>query len=91
MPKAKSETKGKEEKPKTASKKEVVKKESSKVTETKATVKPGKSTSVKVTHDQIAARAYEIYLSREQDLGDEMADWVKAEQELTGGKSKAKK
>lgn len=91
MAKAKSEPKGKEEKPVTASKKTAVKKDSSKKTEKPAALKPAKATSVKVTHDQIAARAYEIYLSREQDLGDEMGDWVKAEQELTGGKPKAKK
>jgi hypothetical protein len=33
------------------------------------------------THDQISQRAYEIYLSR-GTVGDAVADWLQAEQEL---------
>jgi hypothetical protein len=34
------------------------------------------------THEQIALRAYELYLRREASLGDEVRDWLAAEQEL---------
>ena len=33
------------------------------------------------THDQISQRAYEIYLAR-GTVGDAVADWLQAEQEL---------
>jgi hypothetical protein len=33
--------------------------------------------------DQIAARAYEIYLERGSTPGDPMQDWLQAERELT--------
>jgi hypothetical protein len=35
------------------------------------------------TQDQIAARAYEIYLERGATPGDPMQDWLRAERELT--------
>jgi hypothetical protein len=35
------------------------------------------------TQDQIAARAYEIYLERGATPGDPMQDWLQAERELT--------
>lgn len=37
---------------------------------------------VVVTHEMIAVRAYEIYLSRGDGGGDPLADWITAEQEL---------
>jgi hypothetical protein len=37
----------------------------------------------KPTQDQIAARAYEIYLQRGATPGDPMQDWLRAEHELT--------
>lgn len=36
----------------------------------------------KPTHDQIQVRAYELYLARNGGPGDELSDWVSAEQEL---------
>jgi hypothetical protein len=36
----------------------------------------------KPTQDQIAARAYEIYLERGATPGDPMQDWLQAEREL---------
>jgi DUF2934 family protein len=36
----------------------------------------------KPTQDQIAARAYEIYLDRGCTPGDPMQDWLRAEREL---------
>ena len=37
----------------------------------------------KPTQDQIAARAYEIYLERGATPGDPMQDWLRAELELS--------
>jgi Protein of unknown function (DUF2934) len=37
----------------------------------------------KVTHEQIAQRAYEIYLERGATPGDPMQDWLRAEMELS--------
>lgn len=34
------------------------------------------------THEQVARRAYEIYLSRRHGEGDAMSDWLAAEREL---------
>lgn len=42
------------------------------------------------TRDDIARRAYEIYIERGGREGCEMEDWLQAEQELRGGKSKNK-
>ena len=46
--------------------------------------KTKKTTAVKSTptQDQIAARAYEIYLERGSIPGDPMQDWLRAEREL---------
>ena len=41
------------------------------------------------THEQIALRAYEIYLERGGASGDALEDWTRAERELTEKKSKA--
>ena len=35
------------------------------------------------THEQIQQRAYEIYLERGGQGGDDVTDWIRAEQELT--------
>ena len=40
-------------------------------------------TKSKPTQDQIAARAYEIYLERGSTPGDPMQDWLRAERELS--------
>lgn len=46
-----------------------------------------KSTAKKtVTTAQIAARAYEIFLSRGGQPGNEVSDWLQAEQELKSSK-----
>jgi hypothetical protein len=37
------------------------------------------------THEEIAGRAYEIYLQRGGQPGGEMDDWLQAERELEGG------
>lgn len=37
----------------------------------------------KPTHEQIAQRAYEIYLERGATPGDPMQDWLRAEKELS--------
>ena len=42
----------------------------------------GNGTHAPVTHEQIAARAFEIYLERRGAAGDPMSDWVQAEREL---------
>jgi hypothetical protein len=34
------------------------------------------------THEQIALRAYEIYVKRDASRGDEVQDWLAAEREL---------
>lgn len=40
------------------------------------------------THEEIALRAYEIYLERGGAPGDALQDWTRAEQELIEKKSK---
>ena len=35
------------------------------------------------THEQITLRAYQIYLERGFHLGNDLADWLAAEKELT--------
>ncbi len=45
-------------------------------------VKKAAPTKSKPTQDQIAARAYEIYLDRGATPGDPMQDWLRAEHEL---------
>jgi hypothetical protein len=47
---------------------------------------PAKS---KPTQDQIATRAYEIYLERGSTPGDPMQDWLCAERELTESPKKS--
>jgi hypothetical protein len=38
------------------------------------------------TQEEIACRAYEIYLARGQEDGHDVEDWVQAEQELSLGR-----
>lgn len=45
------------------------------------TAEPQRAT---VTEDEIRFRAYEIYLQRGGESGDEFNDWIQAEQELRG-------
>lgn len=40
----------------------------------------------KVTYEQIAARAYEIYLKRGFGPGDALSDWTEAERQLKAGR-----
>jgi len=42
----------------------------------------------KLSQDQIAARAYEIYLERGATPGDPMQDWLRAERELSAAPKK---
>jgi Protein of unknown function (DUF2934) len=53
--------------------------------------KTKKATTVKTkpTQDQIAARAYEIYLERGSTPGDPMQDWLRAERELAAPAKKS--
>lgn len=44
----------------------------------------------KPTHEQIAKRAYEIYLERGSTPGDPMQDWLRAEQELAAPAKKSR-
>ena len=37
---------------------------------------------VELSHDQIAERAYHLYLERDRQPGDPFADWLTAEREL---------
>ena len=37
-----------------------------------------------LTHADIAVRAYELYLARGAEGGDEVSDWLQAETELKG-------
>ena len=55
-----------------------------------ATPAPRKPRSAKAqpTHEQIAQRAYEIYLERGATPGDPMQDWLRAELELAAPANK---
>lgn len=53
---------------------------------------PKKSRTVATTtYDEIALRAYHIYLERGATPGDPMQDWLQAERELTGTAASAPK
>jgi Protein of unknown function (DUF2934) len=43
------------------------------------------------THEEIALRAFHIYLERRGAPGDPMADWIRAERELTEPAKKSKR
>jgi len=51
---------------------------------TRKPTKPRRGTGVKVTDEQIRARAFEIYLARNGASGDAASDWIQAERELRG-------
>ena len=48
--------------------------------------KPEQTPTNRPSHEQIARRAYEIFLSRGGQHGRHMDDWMQAERELTLGK-----
>ncbi len=50
--------------------------------------KPRKAAKPAPTHDEIAARAYQIYQERGYAPGDPMQDWLQAERELSAAKPK---
>jgi hypothetical protein len=52
--------------------------------------KKSTATKIKPTQDQIAARAYEIYLERGATPGDPMQDWLRAERELAAPLTKSR-
>jgi Protein of unknown function (DUF2934) len=58
-----------------------------KATSSPAVKKPGKA-KTPPTYEEIALRAYHIYLERGCALGDGLADWLRAERELTEGLGK---
>lgn len=52
------------------------------------TPKPRKASAQAPTHDEIALRAYHLYLSRNGAPGNPFDDWKQAEQELLAAKRK---
>lgn len=52
-----------------------------------ATKKP-RTAKIEPTHEEIALRAYEIYLERGGAPGDALEDWIRAERELMEKNSK---
>jgi len=67
----------------------------SKKTQADQNVEKEPSTKIKpdvaVTQDQIAERAYQIYLERAGQKGTAMDDWLEAERELLSGNGRDKK
>jgi Protein of unknown function (DUF2934) len=57
-----------------------------------ASPKPRKFRSMKTqpTHEQIALRAYQVYLERGATPGNELEDWTRAERELLAESAQAK-
>lgn len=55
---------------------------SKKVNSTLPTAKKTRAAKTAPTHEQIASRAYEIYLERAGAPGDALQDWTRAEREL---------
>lgn len=51
--------------------------------------KKTKNAAARLTYDEIALRAYHIYLERGCAPGDPMQDWLRAEQELMGTSKKS--
>jgi hypothetical protein len=45
-------------------------------------VRKPRTAKARPTHEEIAQRAYEIYLERGRTAGDELEDWTRAEREL---------
>ena len=54
------------------------------------TAKKSASAKSAPTHEEVALRAYEIYLERGGTPGDALADWTRAERELLDKNSKPK-
>lgn len=50
----------------------------------------GASLASTVFYDQIAARAYELFLARGGQHGDDWADWLRAEAEVLGKKDRSR-
>jgi hypothetical protein len=61
-----------------------------KTKETPALMAKKAATKSKPTQDQIATRAYEIYLERGSTPGDPMQDWLRAERELSAPHKKSR-
>jgi len=57
-------------------------------TTSETTKKPRKPATPAPSHDDIAARAYQIYQQRGYAPGDPMQDWLQAERELAVAKPK---
>jgi len=55
-------------------------------TTSETTKKPRKPARPALSHDDIAARAYQIYQERGYTPGDPMQDWLQAERELAVAK-----
>jgi hypothetical protein len=53
--------------------------------------KKSKKTKAQPTQEEIALRAYHIYLERGSTPGNPSEDWLRAEQELTDGVSKPRR
>jgi Protein of unknown function (DUF2934) len=53
--------------------------------------KPVRAKAVKPSHDEIAEKAFQIYLERHGAPGDPMQDWIRAEQELSATPKPARK
>jgi hypothetical protein len=53
--------------------------------------KPARTKAVKPTQDEIAERAFHIYLERNGAPGDPMQDWIRAEQELSANQKPTRK
>ena len=52
------------------------------------TMKKTRAAKITPTHEEIALRAYEIYMKREGAPGDALEDWTRAERELMEKNSK---
>lgn len=48
---------------------------------------PDRATGTPVSPERIAARAFELYLARGGEPGQELEDWLRAEAELRGDES----
>jgi len=55
------------------------------------TVRKSRSTKHQPTHEQIALRAYQIYLERGGGPGNEFEDWTRAERELAANGVKTRR
>jgi hypothetical protein len=52
----------------------------------KSLIEPASVTALRApTHDEIAQRAFELYVARGQSDGSDVSDWLRAESELAVG------